>query len=185
MHRQSNDRGWPLTLAICLGTLTFVGCRSETTVPETPTTTAPATQEYAAPAANDRLVVEGLIFTVPEAELADRKAEVRGLKVTQVLSDKLFLVTNASGEPAAPLLVYLDEVPTPGTPTEGRYDVTAGQVLRVVDGTFNGMTDATLSEWKVPEDVRKQVGQRPVYLHANELEIMKKADAGTPNDASK
>lgn len=57
-----------------------------------------------------------------------REVALESVRVQEVLGDRGFLVGPSANQS---VLVVLDEQPTPATPTEGRYDVTAGQLVDV------------------------------------------------------
>lgn len=83
-----------------------------------------------------------ILATEDLATLSGREVQLSGVTVQRVVGDRTFIV-GPSVERS--LFVVLNQVPTPGTPTEGRVDVTAGQTLslggtmrRVQDGAVDG-----------------------------------------------
>ena len=103
--------------------------------------------------------------------------------VTRVVSDNAFFVAPTMGG-TDETLVYLEEEPTPGTATEGRYDVTEGQHLSIT-GSMEP-TPADLTAWGLTTEEASTVGDR--YVRATSLTVLDEAmaddmmDDGTMDD---
>ena len=91
--------------------------------------------------------------------------------VTRVVSDNAFFVASTPGG-TDETLVYLEEEPTPGTATEGRYDVTEGQHLSIT-GTMEP-TPADLTAWGLTPDEASGVGEQ--YVRATSLTVLDDAE---------
>ena len=109
--------------------------------------------------------VSGLaaILAMDPSEAAGNIIELEGLTVARVVGDRSFVVRDAAG---TELFAVLDEVETPGTPTEGRYDVNAGQTIDLEGELFeveDGMIGGERIE-DLPADVR-------IYVYVSEAEI--------------
>ncbi|WP_420454102.1 hypothetical protein [Rubrivirga sp.] len=87
--------------------------------------------------------------------------------VTRVVGDNTFFVAPTEGG-TDETLVYLEEEPTPGDATEGRYDVTPGQHLSIV-GSMEP-TPADLTPWGLTADQAAMVGDQ--YVRATSLTIL-------------
>ena len=87
--------------------------------------------------------------------------------VTRVLGDNTFFVAPTEGG-TDETLVYLEEEATPGTPTEGRYDVTPGQHLAIT-GTMEP-TPADLTPWGLTAEQAGTVGDQ--YVRATSLTVL-------------
>lgn len=95
--------------------------------------------------------------------------------VTRVVGDNTFFVSPTRGG-TDETLVYIEEEATPGTATEGRYDVTEGQHLSIT-GTM-ASTPADLTPWGLTADQATTVGDQ--YVRATSLTVL---DAATGADA--
>ncbi|WP_031555167.1 hypothetical protein [Parvularcula oceani] len=95
--------------------------------------------------------------------LAGRSVELTAVDVGPVVGDRTFTVMDDAG---GELFVVLDQVPTPGTPTEGRYDINPDQVIDI-SGTLrevrNGMIDG--------ERIEDMPRGTQVYLWAQTADI--------------
>jgi hypothetical protein len=85
------------------------------------------------------------------------------VRVTDVVGDRTFMVSDDSNEE---MLVVLDEVGTPNDPTEGRYDVTEGQMIDVT-GTVREVQDGMIDGQRI-EDMPAGTN---VYLWADKADI--------------
>lgn len=89
--------------------------------------------------------------------------------VTRVVGDKTFFVTPDEGS-GEEWLVYLEEESTPGT-TEGRYDVAAGQHLRI-DGAVLPLGNTNLSQWGLSDAEASSFGPDSNYIRATSLTVL-------------
>ena len=92
--------------------------------------------------------------------------------VTRVVSDNAFFVASTP-DGTDERLVYLEEEPTPGTATEGRYDVTPGQHLSIT-GSMEP-TPADLTAWGLTQAEAGDVGDQ--YIRATSLTVLDEAIA--------
>lgn len=78
--------------------------------------------------------------------LAGRQVQLANMRVVSVVGDRTFYVAPSAEAPQDQrLFVVLNEQPTPGTPgTEGRYDVTEGQVV-TINGVFRRTDDSAFA----------------------------------------
>ena len=87
-------------------------------------------------------------------DLIDKRAELKGLTVLDVVGDKTFWVGRDATER---ILVYLEEEKRPGQAVEGDVDVRAGQVIDV---------DAAITKFPSPEQIQRQWDLTPATLAA-------------------
>ena len=87
--------------------------------------------------------------------------------VTRVVGDNTFFVA-ATPDGTDERLVYLEEEPTPGDATEGRYDVTEGQNISIT-GSMEP-TPADLTPWGLTDEQAGMVGDQ--YIRATSLTIL-------------
>ncbi len=109
------------------------------------------------------------LFAGDVASLEGRRVELSDpVSVTSVTGDRTFWVSGNGQQ----MLVVLDQQPTPGA-TEGRYDINAGQTVRIWGDVrrFPGFDEAR-SRWNVGENMRAQLENQRVYIHANRLEVV-------------
>jgi hypothetical protein len=109
-----------------------------------------------------------LVATALDAEsIVGRRVEVRNARVVSVTGDRTFWIDSGSADT---LFVVLDEQRTPGTATEGRYDVNAGQMLDIRGRIerFPGW-DVARSRWNIDPTVPFE--EQRVYVAAEELTI--------------
>lgn len=97
------------------------------------------------------------------ADLAGRPVQFTGVNVLDVVGDSTFWIGNDAGR----LFVVLDEVPTPNTPVEGRYDINAGQTISLT-GTLESLPapDALRNDWKLDDATLKGLEGYTLYLRA-------------------
>lgn len=97
--------------------------------------------------------------TIAAARSAEpgRAVALEGVRVLSVLGDRGFLVGPSAEES---VLVVLDQTPTPNTPTEGRYDVTAGQMVDV-NGVVRSVRDIPGVIQNLPPNTRTVI-----YAHS-------------------
>lgn len=136
----------------------------------------------------DRMVVDpevevGSMATVTDAQLIQiaslsgtdaamftgRPVRLSGLKVTSVVGDKTFFV-RPEGTDIEPVLVYLVEVPTPGTEIEGRYDVDPGDGLALM-GTVESMAGMDMDALGLTNAEQMPAKNDGVYLRATTLRM--------------
>ena len=95
---------------------------------------------------------------------------IEGLRVTNVMSDKTFMVDDTD-DSVSPMLVVLDEEPTPGVPgVEGRYDVNEGQTLTLY-GDVRRIESNTLQPLGISAAGMDGLNVGDLYLHADRLDI--------------
>jgi hypothetical protein len=111
-----------------------------------------------APEAQTRIAAIKADGYMPEGIVA-----LNEVRVTDVVGDRTFLITDDSEEE---LLVVLDEVGTPNDPTEGRYDITEGQIIDVT-GTVREVQDGMIDGQRI-EDMPQGTN---VYLWADKANI--------------
>lgn len=113
----------------------------------------------------------GFILTAPDAAaIVNRPVVLQNVQVQAVVSDVGFWVGTSDSQR---VFVALDEVRTPNTQTEGRYDVTAGQQLAVY-GTVQPMpSDLTQgnTRWNLNSTDQSALAQQPLYIRADSLNI--------------
>ena len=119
---------------------------------------------------DDAVVADDPIEAVTEPEL-----DLSEVYVSRVVGDNTFFVTPDAGS-GAETLVYLEEEPTPGDATEGRYDVTEGQRLSIT-GSMEPVGDTDLSAWGLTPDQTALVGDE--YVRATSLTILNGATVDT------
>ncbi len=97
--------------------------------------------------------------------LVGRRVELQGVQVQEVTGDVSFWVGPSQGEQ---LLVILDEVATPREPTEGRYDINAGQTITILGEIrrFPGLAEAK-QLWGVSDEAK--LADEQIYLHAERI----------------
>ena len=110
------------------------------------------------------LAVDPVEEVVDDADAID----LSDVYVTRVVGDNTFFVApTLAGDDE--MLVYLEEEPTPGDATEGRYDVTEGQHISI-DGERMEVGDLDLSEWGLTPDQVALVGDE--YVRATSLTVL-------------
>ena len=92
--------------------------------------------------------------------------------VTRVVGDNTFFVASTP-DGTDERLVYLEEEPTPGDATEGRYDVTEGQHLSIT-GTMEPTPD-DVTAWGLTDEQAGMVGDQ--YIRATSLTVLDDAMA--------
>ena len=98
----------------------------------------------------------------------DRAVELQGVEVQDVVSDKGFWVgPNAETK----IFAWLDQEPTPGDATEGRYDINTGSRW-ILMGTLRAMPDdeALMSSWGLSEDLVASLEGERVYFYVQRAE---------------
>ena len=106
----------------------------------------------------------------PVEEVAEPALDLSEVYVSRVVGDNTFFVTPDAGS-GPETLVYLEEEPTPGDATEGRYDVTEGQRISVT-GEMMPVGSTDLSAWGLTPDQVALVGDE--YVRATSLTILER-----------
>lgn len=106
-----------------------------------------------------------------QMDLAGRDVMLSDMRVTRVVGDKTFYVVPQGMQNAEELLIVLDQVPTPGQPgVEGRYDVTAGQIM-TIEGELRELDVDPVEEWQLTEAEAQTLSSDEIYVHADQLDI--------------
>ena len=106
--------------------------------------------------------------TIRPGALDGKELRLEEMKVTRVVGDKTFYVSTSDGD--REFFVVLDEERTPGTPTEGRYDVTQGQTV-TIQGTVEEMNDADVESFDLTEQEAQAMRGDQLYLKAQQLDV--------------
>ena len=97
-------------------------------------------------------------------------AELTGVEVTRVTGDSTFVI----GEGEMEYLVVLNEEMDTSPPmTEGRYDVTEGQVIDVM-GEVRAAEDLDMEAYGVTGQEAQELRDNGAYLWANRLDILER-----------
>lgn len=102
------------------------------------------------------------IMLADHAGLIGKEVALQDVRVQEVVSDRGFFEGPTREES---VFVVLDQVPTPTTPTEGRYDVTAGQTIDV-NGYVRAADDVRFAT------VQGMPADAEVVVHAQSLDIL-------------
>lgn len=129
---------------------------------------------------DDVEIVEDDIEVVEPLAVADG-IDLSDVIVTRVVGDNTFFVAPSEGSDQE-MLVYLEEEPTPGDATEGRYDVTVGQHLRI-DGVVRQLGDTDLSEWGLSDAEASSIGPDDDYIRATSLTVLGESDVADASGA--
>lgn len=105
--------------------------------------------------------------------LVGRRVQFTNVNVQSVVGDKTFWIGPSAEQR---VFVVLNEVPTPGTPIEGRYDINAGQTINVT-GTLVRMPDANTAKDLWGEPGGNASASEQVYLFAQKAEILSSSAA--------
>jgi hypothetical protein len=114
----------------------------------------------------DDPITQVAMLTGAATPMMGREVALERVTVQSVVGDRAFYIGPNANET---VLVVLDEVPTPTTAIEGRYDVTPGQVINVMGVVADPATlrlDAA--------DARAAAGMQSV-VHARSLDIVEGA----------
>ena len=106
-----------------------------------------------------------------EAVVDEPGLDLSSVYVSSVVGDNTFFVTPDEGS-GPETLVYLEEVPTPGDATEGRYDVTEGQHLSIT-GEMVPVGTTDLSAWGLTPAQVSMVDDE--YVRATSLTVLDEA----------
>lgn len=107
-----------------------------------------------------------IVGTADLATLSGRNVQLSNVRVQSVVGDRTFWVGPDENHRA---FVVLNETPTPGTPIEGRYDVTRGQIINV-NGVMRGIDDPAFKQNLIQN---LPAGQQTV-IHAQSLDIVQR-----------
>lgn len=116
---------------------------------------------------DDEVLVEDTVEVVEEP-IAVAGLDLSDVYVTRVVGDNTFFVAPTEGG-TDETLVYLEEEPTPGDATEGRYDVTEGQNISIT-GEMLSVGDIDLSQWGLTPEQVALVGDQ--YVRAQSLTVL-------------
>ncbi len=108
-------------------------------------------------------VAEAPLLPAAGALVVGENIDLDGVEVTELAGDTAFYIDHEGQR----VPVFFDEVPTPGTPTEGQLDINQGSILNI-DGEVRAATD-TLPEGADPSIL----GTSQNYIFANDIEIVR------------
>ena len=127
----------------------------------------------------------GVITTVTElmegtgASVADRAVAINDLKVVEVIGDYSFYVAPTEGMTDKKIFVFLDEQPTPNSPIEGRYDVTADEVIGVTGfARLAEEKNVLATDDMVTRKELESFSDDTIYLHADKLSGVERTAEG-------
>lgn len=114
-------------------------------------------------------------------DLAGRQFRLSDMRVESVQGDQLFWVTPAdagAGQGTGErYLVSLREQLTPDQPgTEGRYDITEGQIL-TIHGSVREINETDASAWGLDDEGLQDLEDRDIYLNATSVDVQEEAGA--------
>jgi hypothetical protein len=162
---------WLLTALLIVALVWWISTRNDTTAYVEPAGTATTAAETAPMTGALASLTEIYNVTDPTPYVGRTVAIDEPVRVLSVTGDSTFWVGEGTGRQA---LIVLDEQPTPGQPqTEGRYDVNPGQTVRIWGDIqrFPGFDEARRM-WNVNPNVRSELENQQLYVHANRLEIV-------------
>ncbi len=100
-------------------------------------------------------------------DLVDKHAELKGLRVLEVVGDKTFWVGRDAKER---ILVYLEEEKRPGQAVEGDVDVRAGQVVDLYAAiTRLPSSEQIRRQWDLTPAAFEAVRHEKVYLYVADV----------------
>ena len=104
--------------------------------------------------------------TLATDTLSGRTARFTDVEVREVVSDSTFWV---GPDEAERLFVVLEEEPTPADPTEGRYDINAGQTITLT-GTLQPVpsADSLRERWNFDDAMLSALRNEALYLRASQ-----------------
>ncbi len=112
----------------------------------------------------DLAMITGASSLMP---MVGREVQLTNVRVQEVVGDRTFWVGTNADQRA---LIVLNEEPTPGQPgVEGRYDVTAGQVINV-NGMVRNIDDAAF----VSNPIEGLPAGQTAVIHAQSLNIVQR-----------
>lgn len=103
-------------------------------------------------------------------QFVGREVQLSDMRVTSVVGDQTFWATPNNMPSERRFFVVLREQLTPGTPTEGRYDVTEGQII-TINGSVHELVNTEASAWGLTEQEVQGLGNDAIYLAAQSLDI--------------
>lgn len=107
-----------------------------------------------------------ILGTADRAALAGRPVDLANMRVLDVVGDRTFFV---GPDQNRRVFVVLNEVPTPGGPPEGRYNVEPGQVINI-NGVMRRPDDAVFAGRPI-EDMPAGTA---ALIHAQSLDIVRR-----------
>lgn len=111
-----------------------------------------------------------VIVTAPDRlPLVGKSVQLTGVKVQSVVADRAFWIGPSVSQR---LFVVLDETPTPGTATEGKVNVNAGQTISV-RGTLRKLplTAEAQKQWGLTAADTAPLQNEVVYLQAEHVDV--------------
>lgn len=162
--------GWILALVIAVGAIWLIAELLDNDAEVEPIETA-AVYEMDRNALDDPAITSYTMVVDPMnmQSLSGKKVDLQNMKVTSVIGDQAFYVESAD-QAGEDILIVLDEVPTPGTQTEGRYDVTAGQEL-AIQGRIHRLDANIMNELGITDQEAKRAKDDALYIRAQSLNI--------------
>lgn len=122
------------------------------------------TNQVAAGAITDLTTILG---TTDLTTLAGRPVQLSNVTVQEVVGDRTFWIGPDASQRA---FVVLNEQPTPNQPgVEGRYDVTAGQVINI-SGVMRGVDDPAILD----NPIEGLPAGQQALIHAESLDIVQR-----------
>lgn len=127
---------------------------------------APAVGETAATPEGPITTIEAILGSPDPSALVGRSVRLDGVQVQAVPGDKTFVVGPSADRG---VFVWLEEIPTPGTPVEGRVDVNPGQIVNLVGTLQSGPVDGAdaADASAIPTD-------QDVYVRAQAVDIVQR-----------
>ena len=105
--------------------------------------------------------------------LVGKRVNLKNLKVLSVPGDRTFYVGDNEGQK---IFVVLDEVKTPNTAIEGRYDITAGQTVSL-NGIIEKMPSVAEAKQRfgrlMDEKELNKLKDQPILLHVSAVDVKK------------
>jgi len=139
--------------------------------PVVATETVPVVAPIAAPV--DNAAISGpitdlatIIDTTDRSALVGRQVDLDNVRVLDVVGDRGFFV---GADQSRRAFVVLNEVPTPNTPVEGRYDVTRGQMINI-NGVMRRPSDTAIAD----QPIQDMPAGTEVLIHAQSLDIVQR-----------
>lgn len=186
VEKKSSPLIWliPLALlaALLIGGIVLLSDDDDVDEGVEPVTTAVVTDDADAVAVVEEPVpsldntVSGTITTVSgllsgsTASVAGRDVNLSGLKVMEVVGDNGFYVTPVEGMTDKKIFVMLDQVATPNSPIEGRYDVNSGDVIGLMGkAKLVSRKEILKTDDMVTRKELEALSDDMIYLHADKL----------------
>lgn len=111
-----------------------------------------------------------VIAQEPDAtSLVGQRVELEDVEVVKVTGDQAFTI--AAGDTGS-ILVILDQVATPQTETEGRYDVNPGDTVTIMGEVRElASMEQAMNQWNLSGLEESDLATSRVYIHADALEM--------------